>query len=229
MTDRTAREVVDASTPQIKVCGLTRRADAALAEAAGADHLGVILAPGYGRSVSAAAAAALFSETRARRIGVFVNAPLDDLIRDAEAAGLDGVQLHGDEEPAYVRALRLHGSWTVWKVIRPRGAAEFAASADRFAADADGLLLDGWSAAARGGTGTAFPWDEVAAERDRLPAGLPLAIAGGLRPDNVRRAIDLLRPDVVDVSSGVESAPGVKDADTLRAFVAAVRGSLRHP
>jgi phosphoribosylanthranilate isomerase len=87
----------------------------------------------------------------------------------------------------------------------------------------DGILLDWWSAEGRGGTGTSFPWREVAARLDEMPPETMLVAAGGLRPDNVAEAASILRPQVVDVSSGVERAPGVKDHAAVRAFVAAVR------
>src|SRR5512134_3196935 len=93
---------------------------------------------------------------------------------------------------------------------------------ERYASVADGILLDGYSAFASGGTGSAFPWDEVARVRSRFPAKLQLIVAGGLTPSNVHRAITLLSPDVVDVSSGVEQAPGMKSEERVRAFIAAV-------
>ena len=94
---------------------------------------------------------------------------------------------------------------------------------ERYAAHADALLLDGFSAAAHGGTGARFPWEEVAALRGIVPAGVPLVAAGGMRAGNVARAVALLRPEVVDVSSGVESAPGIKDPEAIREFAAALR------
>ncbi|HEX8432547.1 MAG TPA: hypothetical protein VF625_14750, partial [Longimicrobium sp.] len=99
---------------------------------------------------------------------------------------------------------------------------EFAEEAPRWAGAVDALLLDGFSAAARGGTGASFPWDEVAARLEALPAGTRLVAAGGLRPENVARAALALRPAIVDVSSGVETAPGIKDHDAVRRFVRAV-------
>jgi phosphoribosylanthranilate isomerase len=112
----------------------------------------------------------------------------------------------------------------VWKAVRPRDGDEFAAAAVRYGGAVDALLLDGYSAQARGGTGVSFPWQAVADRLDLLPPGVALVAAGGLRPDNVAEAAAILRPAVVDVSSGVEASPGVKDAAAVRAFVAAVRG-----
>lgn len=210
--------------PGVKICGLTRRADAELASRSGATHLGVVLAPGGKRSMTVAAAAELFRDLSPRRVGVFVDARADEVAEAAERIGLDVVQLHGDESPELVRALRASGR-EVWKAVRPRSAAEFLAAVERYGAVADALLLDGWSAEAAGGTGARFPWDEVALHRGRLPAGCALVVAGGLRPENVARAVALLRPEVVDVSSGVESAPGIKDTVAVLAFIDRARGA----
>ncbi|HET8656364.1 MAG TPA: phosphoribosylanthranilate isomerase [Longimicrobiaceae bacterium] len=209
----------------VKICGLRRREDAERVAALGAEFAGVILAPGGKRSVSPADAAALFDGLPVRRVGVFVDARADDLRRAADEARLDVLQLHGAEAPALLRALRAEGRWTVWKAVRPRGAREFTAALDRYADCADGLLLDGWSAAAVGGTGARFPWEAVAEHRDLVPEWLALIAAGGLRPGNVREAIALLRPAAVDVSSGVEASPGVKDGAAVEAFVSAARAA----
>jgi phosphoribosylanthranilate isomerase len=208
--------------PAVKVCGLTRVQDAEIAVAAGARYLGAILAPGGKRTVAPEAAAVIFGGLPARRVGVFVNAGADELRRAAAVAGLDVLQLHGDEPPELAAALRGEG-YTVWKAVRPRDGDEFAAALVRYEGAVDALLLDGYSAEARGGTGTSFPWREVAERLSALPPGVALVAAGGLRPDNVAEAATILRPAVVDVSSGVESAPGIKDPAAVRAFTAAVR------
>ncbi|HYW08549.1 MAG TPA: phosphoribosylanthranilate isomerase [Longimicrobium sp.] len=206
--------------PAVKVCGLTRHGDARHAVEAGASYLGVILAPGGKRSVTPEAARIIFGDLSARRVGVFVDAA--DAAATAAAAGVNVIQLHGDESPEDAARLREQG-WEVWKALRPRTGAEFAEEAPRWAGATDALLLDGFSAAARGGTGASFPWAEVAARLDALPAGTGLVAAGGLRPENVAEAALALRPAVVDVSSGVESSPGIKDPDAVRRFVRAVR------
>ena len=187
--------------PAVKICGLTRHEDAAVAVDAGARYLGVILAQGGKRTVTPEAAAVIFGALPAPRVGVFVDATADDLRRAAEAARLDVLQLHGDEPPGLAAALRGEG-FIVWKAVRPRGGDEFAAAAVHYEGAVDALLLDGWSAEARGGTGASFPWREVAARLDALPAGMGLVAAGGLRPENVAEAASILRPAVVDVSSG---------------------------
>jgi phosphoribosylanthranilate isomerase len=210
------------SGPSVKFCGLTRRSDAALAASLGAAYGGVILAPGGKRSITPAAAAGLFRDLPLARVGVFVDAGPDGVRRAADEAGLDVLQLHGAEPPSEVAALRAEGRWKVWKAVRPRSAAELRDALDRYRSDADALLLDGWSASAAGGTGARFPWEEISAYRDEIPDSLALVVAGGLTPGNVERAIALLRPAVVDVSSGVESAPGVKDPAAMPAFLEAV-------
>ncbi|HEX8905574.1 MAG TPA: phosphoribosylanthranilate isomerase, partial [Longimicrobiaceae bacterium] len=188
----------------------------------GAAYLGTILAPGYRRTVTPEAAAVIFNALPAQRAGVFVNATADELRRAASVARLDVLQLHGDEPPELAAALRGEG-FTVWKAVRPRTGDEFARAAVLYAGSVDALLVDGFNPDAAGGTGTAFPWREVA-ERIAAAQGVAIVAAGGLRPENVAEAASILRPDVVDVSSGVESAPGIKDAEAVRAFVAAVRG-----
>ncbi|HEX8392107.1 MAG TPA: phosphoribosylanthranilate isomerase [Longimicrobium sp.] len=207
--------------PAVKVCGLMRPSDAAAAVDAGAGYLGVILAPGGKRTVTAAQAGVILGGLHARRVGVFVDADEPALHAAAREAGLHVLQLHGDEPPELADRMRAAG-YEVWKAVRVREAADVRAAAERYAGSVDALLLDGYSAAAHGGTGTRFPWEEVAAIRPSLPPGLRLIAAGGLRPDNVAHAARLLRPDAVDVSSGVEASPGVKDHGAVRAFVQAV-------
>lgn len=214
------------AAPAAKICGLTRREDAEVAAAAGARYGGVILAPGGKRTISAEAAASIFDGLPLRRVGVFVDASAGEMARDAEAAGLDVLQLHGTEPADLVRALRAEGRWEIWKAVRPRDAAEFREAVSVFGAAADGLLLDGWSPDAPGGTGASFPWEEIAALRSLLPPGVRLIVAGGLNPANVGRAVALLDPDVVDVSSGVELAPGIKDPAAVPEFVDAARRGI---
>lgn len=208
--------------PEVKVCGLTRPDDAEAAAEAGARYLGAVLAPGGKRTVTAERAAVIFGSLPVLRAGVFVNATAHELRRAAERARLDVLQLHGDEPPELAAALRAEG-YTVWKALRPRSGDQAAREAVVYAGAVDALLLDGFSAHARGGTGTAFPWREVAEQLAAAGLDLPLVAAGGMRPGNVAEAAAILRPRVVDVSSGVESAPGVKDHAAIRAFVAAVR------
>lgn len=210
---------------EVKVCGLMRHEDAAAAAEAGARWLGVILAPGFGRSVTADDARVIFHGLPAQRVGVFVDAGELILRSVAGAAGVDVLQLHGDEPPELAARMRAAG-WEVWKAVRARGADDFSAAVARYAGSVDALLVDGYSPGSHGGVGASFPWEAVAARRGELPEGMRLIAAGGLRPDNVARAVRILRPHAVDVSSGVESAPGRKDPQAVREFVRAVHSSV---
>jgi phosphoribosylanthranilate isomerase len=210
-------------SPAIKICGITRRSDAEAVARSGAMYVGAILAPGGKRSVSPAVAAALFADLPLGRVGVFVDADVDTLREQAEGAALDVLQLHGDETPALVRDIRAWGAWRVWKAVRVRTPDLLDRAIDDYAAHVDGILLDGWSPDAHGGTGAVFDWEALARHGARLPPTVRLIVAGGLNAANVGRAIELLRPSVVDVSSGVETSPGVKDPPAVSEFVAAVR------
>jgi phosphoribosylanthranilate isomerase len=214
------------TSPRVKICGLVRRPDAEMVAASGAHYGGVILAPGGPRSVSPENAAALFAGLPLRRVGVFLDATPASLRRAASVAALDVLQLHGAESPATTAMLRAEGDWEVWKAIRPRTVAEFVDAIDRYADAVDGILLDGWSADAPGGTGSRFSWQEIGERRDDFPDDLDLIVAGGLSAGNVAAAIGFLRPSVVDVSSGVEISPGRKDPEAVPAFVSAVRAAL---
>jgi phosphoribosylanthranilate isomerase len=208
---------------EVKVCGLMRHEDAAVAVDAGAAYLGVILAPGFRRSVTPDTARIILDSFPVRRVGVFVDADEDSLRSAAQAAGVDVLQLHGDEAPELAARMRAAG-WEVWKAVRARNADDFSDAVRRYAGSVDALLLDGYSPDSHGGTGTRFPWDEVAARLHELPPEVRLIAAGGLRPENVADAVRTLRPHAVDVSSGVERAPGQKDPAAVQAFVHAVRG-----
>lgn len=208
--------------PHVKICGLTRHTDARVAAGAGARYGGVILAPGHTRSVTPGSAAAVFAGLDLLRVGVFVNQDVEEMLEAIRIAGLDVAQLHGDESPELAERLRMEGAVAIWKAIRVRSAGDLSEAVAAYTGAVDGLLLDGWSGHARGGTGASFDWEAAAAQRGLVPPEMELILAGGLRPDNVARAAAVLRPSTVDVSSGVESAPGAKDHALVRAFVAAV-------
>lgn len=214
---------------RIKVCGLCSPEDAALAGKAGADYLGVILSPGYSRSQAPAEAAEILDAApRAARVGVFVDVDPVRLIDMGRRLRLDVLQLHGEEPPETIRELRGAGDWHVWKAIRPRGRAEFLTGLEAYETVVDAILLDGWSRVQAGGTGARFPWQEIARVQDRVPAGVRLVAAGGLGPENIAEAIACLRPDVVDVSSGVEEVVGRKSASRVRAFISNAREAAMH-
>lgn len=211
---------------EVKVCGVCRPEDAAAAAAAGADLLGVILDAASARRRGAGEAAAIYQAAGGvQRAGVFADAPVEAVIAAAASLGLDVVQLHGDELADDVERIRAGGPWSVWKALRPRAADELLRGIDAYAGLVDGLLVDGWSATAAGGSGVRAPWTELRAARDQVPAHVRFILAGGLTAANVGAAIAALKPDVVDVSSGVEHALGEKSAEAMRAFVAAARGA----
>jgi phosphoribosylanthranilate isomerase len=149
--------------------------------------------------------------------GVFVNASLDDIARAAEDESLAMVQLHGDEGPDFCREVARRTGAKVIKATRVRSTADLVA-AEAFRTDYH--LLDAHRPGARGGTGESFDWELVAGRR----SSVPMILAGGLTPDNVAEAISIARPYAVDVASGIESAPGVKDHALMRAFAEAAAG-----
>ncbi len=201
----------------VKICGITSADDARLAVDAGADALGFVFWPKSPRAVDAVQARAIGDGIPASivRVGVFVDAGADEMARVADAAGLDLLQLHGDEAPSATASL----CRPAWKALRV-GPDFTARDARRWSQHVAGLLLDARSASAPGGTGESFDWS--LARRARECARF-LMLAGGLTAENVERAIAVAEPDGVDVSSGVESRPGRKDPARVRAFVAAVR------
>jgi phosphoribosylanthranilate isomerase len=216
------------NAPRVKICGICSAADAALADEAGADYVGVILAPGRTRSQNAGAAEVILAASHAARVGVFVDPEESDVLTAIDRLRLAVVQLHGNEAPRLAERVRQTGA-RVWKAIAVRDAAGLQAAAQAWSGAADGLLLDGWTPAGSGGAGVAFDWAAVASVRAELPRQLHLVVAGGLDAGNVARAIGLLAPDVVDVSSGVESAPGRKSVDRVHAFVTAARSATGAP
>jgi phosphoribosylanthranilate isomerase len=206
--------------PRLKVCGITRLEDARHAAEAGAWALGVILWPGSPRACPLPEAERIAAALR-RHIeiaGVFVNAPLDEVAAVADGVGLTMVQLHGDEGPAFCSEVARR---TGAKVIKARPIATAADVTALGAFHTDFHLADAHRPGARGGTGETFDW---ALLRGR-PATAPLVLSGGLRPENVGDAIAAVRPFAVDVASGTEARPGVKDPVKVDAFAAAVRAA----
>lgn len=203
----------------VKLCGITSVADAALAVEAGADAVGFVFWPMSSRRVEAEKAAAI-SRTLPPfmlRVGVFVDAPAEEMSRVADRVGLDLLQLHGDEPPEALGGLARRAL----KAVRV-GKGFKAEEALRYG-EAAGLLVDTrlpGETMMPGGTGVPFDWTLVRGVREHATF---LMLAGGLSPDNVAEALTAVRPDAVDVSSGVESLPGRKDPAKVRAFVRAVR------
>ncbi|MBI2408514.1 MAG: phosphoribosylanthranilate isomerase [Gemmatimonadetes bacterium] len=213
---------------EVKFCGLTRPADAARAAALGAAYVGVIFAGGHRRVDAAHARLVLDAATAAtpapRRVGVFGVQSADEILELAAAARLDVLQLHGASDAALVRDLRQRFAGEVWRVVRVAPDAEPALLA-RVSDGVDAVLVDALVDGALGGTGVAVDWSRLARLLERAGRPARLVLAGGLRPENVEQAIGLVAPDVVDVSSGVESSPGIKDQLRMRAFAeSAARG-----
>ncbi len=200
----------------VKVCGITSPEDAQLAAEAGADAIGLVFWHKSPRAVDTERARRIAAAVPPTivRVGVFVDAAAGEIERTVEAVGLDLVQLHGDEPPALLRALPRR----CWKALRV-GTSLTAADLAPWSGAA-GLLLDTRVPGQPGGTGRTFEWTLLRPLRDRVAF---LVLAGGLDADNVARAVAAVRPDGVDVSSGVEQAPGRKDPARVRAFVAAAR------
>lgn len=199
--------------PRVKICGLTRKADAHAAAVAGAWALGVIFAAESRRRVSQAEAAELFATVPAdvTRIGVFVNAPLEELTAAVAACGLTALQLHGEETPEFCREVKAATGLAVIKALRVSGPQSLAGVVQF---DTDYVLLDTYHPGQRGGTGRTFDW--------QLASGLPeeerssrIILSGGLRPENIAEAYRAVRPYALDVSSGIETAPGKKDITSL--------------
>ena len=208
----------------IKICGLCRAEDAAVARDAGADYVGVILAPNTARSQTISTARRIFAAAAGvKRVGVFVNPDLPGLQEVVRALQLDVVQLHGDE-PA-VSAQAASRFVQVWKAVRVRSPGDIAAAAANYSGSVQALLLDAYDPARAGGSGIPLDWLGLVAQRQLLPPSLPIVLAGGLTADNVAAAVRTLQPDVVDVSSGVEHTVGEKSAERVRAFVSAARAT----
>lgn len=212
-------------TPDVKICGLSTAETVAAALDAGAGWLGFVFYPRSPRHVSIEAAARLAAPARGRAGIVALTVDADDALLDAIVSGLapDLIQLHGGETPERAAAIRARTGLPVMKAIRVAEAADldpvaaFRPYVDRFLFDAK--PPPGLAGALPGGNGLAFDWRLVAG----LDPGRPFMLSGGLDPDNVARAVAATGVAAVDVSSGVESAPGVKDSDLIRAFVAAAR------
>jgi len=211
--------------PRVKICGITRPDDGRHAARAGADAIGLVFYPPSPRYVSPRRAADIVAALPpfVTTVGLFVDAPPEQIAALLEQVPLDMLQFHGDESPEYCAAFQR--PWI--KALRMRDGVDPRAEADRYgAAGARGLLVDSYVPGVPGGTGERFDWD-------RLPADppLPLVLAGGLDPANVAEAVRRVRPWAVDVSGGVEvlgvdgrRQGGIKDPGAVSAFIRAARG-----
>jgi phosphoribosylanthranilate isomerase len=207
--------------PKVKICGVTNVEDAKLAVELGAWAVGTIFYEASPRRCEPAEAAAIARALRRRAevCGVFVNAPLDEVVGMADGLGLTMVQLHGDEGPSFCDEVARRTGAHVIKAMRIRSRADVQALAAFRRVDFH--LLDTHSDRLRGGTGETFDWELVRVRSGRVP----LVLSGGLEAANVAGAISATHPFAVDVASGVEAAPGRKDPERLAAFFAAVRSA----
>jgi phosphoribosylanthranilate isomerase len=208
--------------PRVKICGITNLADAELAVELGAWALGMIFFEGSPRQCSPLAAQEIAARLR-RRVelcGVFVNAPLERIVRDSEQLGLSLVQLHGDEGPAFCAEVGRRTGARIVKAAQVSGSGDVR-DLERFHVDFH--LLDARAKAVerqgmRGGTGETFDWELVRERRSQVP----LILSGGLTDENVAEAVAVVRPFALDSASGTEAAPGHKDPERLRAFFRAL-------
>jgi phosphoribosylanthranilate isomerase len=200
----------------IKICGITRMEDALQAIESGATALGFVFWPGSPRAIEPVRAAAIVAALPpdVTTVGVFVNEPVDGVRRAVATSGVSAVQLHGDEDPSYAAALDL----PIYRSVTLDGGL---AAAEAWPAPTV-LLLDAADPVRRGGTGVRVDWARAAEVARRRPT----VLAGGLTPDNVEEAVRAVRPHGVDVFSGVERAPGIKDAARVAGFVTRARDAF---
>ena len=210
-------------TPKVKMCGISKVETIPAVVEAKPDYMGLVFAPSK-RQVTVEQAKILIEELHkqcinhydtkvVKTVGVFVNETLDNLVRIADTANLDAVQLHGDEDEAFIQSLKERTNVEVWKAIQIRTAADTEKWID---SSADMLLFDAYHKDERGGTGEVFDWSSLDAfER-------PFMLAGGLDSTNVARAIRTVRPYGIDISSGIETN-GVKDDEKIKAFTKIVK------
>jgi phosphoribosylanthranilate isomerase len=208
---------------EVKICGLTRAVDAEYADAAGASYLGVIFAGGPRQRLPQQARDILLGR-RARKVGVFADQSGSEIAEISREVGLNVVQLHRVSDPERVQAVRAATGLEVWAVLRSADGS-LPDNAEDIADEADALVVDALVPGQLGGSGVVVPWLELGESLDALERGHRVVLAGGLTPENVAEAIDYVSPMVVDVSSGVESAPGIKDHARIRAFIAAAQAA----
>ena len=209
--------------PEIKICGLSTPETIDAAVEAGADYVGLVHHEPSPRHVSLEQAAALRARVpeRTKVVLLLVNQQPQQTVAALTAVRPDIIQFHGSETAEWLGVVKQHAKVGIWKAIGVKEAASLQ-RAQRYQGAADLLLYDAPATKALpGGNGLALDWSILSAHRHTIPWGL----AGGLSPDNVAEAVRQTKAPLVDVSSGVESAPGVKDAGRIRAFIRAARES----
>ena len=204
---------------EIKICGITRLEDALCASACGADAVGFIFHKESPRHITPERAAAIIAQLPGgiAKVGVFVNRGKEEVERTVDLCGLDLIQFHGDESPAYCR---LFPPERVIKAVSPKTKEELRAL-DVY--DVRAFLVDARDAGRYGGTGKRADWELAAA----LKKAHPLILAGGLDAENIEAALAAVAPQAVDINSGCESAPGIKDHDRMRRIIGMIRGMTR--
>ena len=209
-----------AGVTRAKICGITRHEDAELAVELGAWAIGLIRWDGSPRACGAATAAAIVGDLRRRVacVGVFVNATLEEIAREAEQVPYSHLQLHGDEGPAFCAEVARRTGAKIIKAARIAGGSDLQAL-ERFHTDFH--LLDAAAAGFRGGSGRTWEWSLLEGRRSKTP----LILSGGLGPDNVGEAIAAVDPWAVDSASGTEREPGVKDPEKVRRFLEIAAGA----
>ena len=200
---------------RVKICGITRPEDGRRAAELGADAIGLVFVAASPRAVTAARAAEIVAllPPFVARVGLFVDADATNVAAVLRQVSVDMLQFHGEEPASYCRQFGL----PYLKAISVRPDRDLASSMAQYP-DAAGLLLDTYHPAVAGGSGACFDWGRVPPQRPR-----PIVLAGGLHPGNVADAVRQVRPFAVDVSSGVESAKGVKDAIKMAEFIQGVQ------
>ena len=202
---------------KIKVCGLTSPAEARFCAGLGVDFIGLNFSPQSPRCINEDRAAEIIGDVRpdfsqTKFIGLFVDQPLDFVQETIDRLQLDGVQLHGNETPDFVRKVR-----TPFRIKALRVGSNFRLTSSY---DCEAILLDTWNSSQAGGTGAIFDWAVAVEMRPHFPR---LILAGGLNAGNVGKAVRMVEPFAVDVCSGVEERPGHKSESKVREFIDAVR------
>lgn len=204
---------------RVKICGLTRKEDAELAQELGAWALGFIFTPKSKRHITPESAAPIVASLQTPAIGVFVN-QTNEAVEIADKIGLRGIQFHGDETPEECQKARAGFDGILIKALRPQNENDLAAI-ETYKGIVDYVLLDAAAGGQYGGTGHTGDWG-IAAKAASF--GIPVILAGGLDAHNINAACSQVRPYAADLASGVEASPGVKDPEKLKALFGAIKG-----
>lgn len=230
MTDMTSRTELDEqenhlnseASVKVKICGLRRLCDIDYVNQYRPDYAGFVLAPSR-RQVTPAKLAELTAQLSPDipAVGVFVNAPIEEIASLAEKGLIHIAQLHGDESPDYCKEVQRQGVRRIWKALRVR-TEEDIHRMTAYEAETEAILLDAFAAEAYGGTGKSFPHEWLRS----VPAGMPYFLAGGIQAETVPDLINTYRPYGLDVSSSVET-DGMKDSEKIKRLLKAVRGATK--